>query len=493
MICTDHAPHHYDAKEREFDDAPNGIIGLETALGLAITELVDGGLLDLPTLVRRMSTMPARIFKPARRHAWRRGAAADVVVIDPAAQWTVEPETFFSKSRNTPFGGPAAPGPGGRDDRAGAGGVPAVGLIGPAQRYMVTPHAPRRRRPRDRDLLPPAVAAGADRGQDGNVSVRYRPDRLLVTPRGLLKAELTPDDLVEVGLDGITWAAPGTATTELDLHLRVYRRRPDCGAVVHAHPPTATAFAVAGEGIPGNVLPEVAVLMGEVPLVPYATTGTPALGDAVEPFLEAHEAVLLANHGALAWGPSLATARIRMESLEHAARILAAARRPRPDNTAHSRPDDRPRAAERNVSSWPNRPRKLTARSKRCCSSGPSTSSGSRGWTRPATRRRPRCARKVRSDYEARLRGVIDELRGHAATIAEELDRHRGTQAGLDRERRHVEEDAGRGRGPARRRRVRRGRVARISDQSQSTSSAGCAGSCAPWAARSRAWRRCRA
>jgi len=96
--------------------------------------------------------------------------------------------------------------------------------------------------------------------------------------------------------------------------------------VVHAHPPTATAFAVAGEGIPADVLPEVALLMGEVPVVPYATTGTPALGDAVEPFLEGHDAVLLANHGALAWGADLARARIRMETLEHAARILLAAR-----------------------------------------------------------------------------------------------------------------------------------------------------------------------
>jgi dihydroorotase len=104
VICTDHAPHHYDAKEREFDDAPNGIIGLETALGLAITELVDGGLLDLPVLLQRMSTAPARIFNlPGGTLA--RGAAADVVVLDPAAPWTVEPETFFSKSRNTPFAG----------------------------------------------------------------------------------------------------------------------------------------------------------------------------------------------------------------------------------------------------------------------------------------------------------------------------------------------------------------------------------------------------
>jgi L-fuculose-phosphate aldolase len=163
-------------------------------------------------------------------------------------------------------------------------------------------------------------------GQDGNVSVRHAPGRLLVTPRGLLKSELTPEDIVEVDLEGRHLGGSRMASTELDLHLRVYRRRPDCGAVVHAHPPMATAFAVVGEGTPGNVLPEVAVLMGEVPLVPYATTGTPALGDAVEPFLEGHDAVLLANHGAVVWGANLTTARIRMESLEHAARILAAAR-----------------------------------------------------------------------------------------------------------------------------------------------------------------------
>jgi dihydroorotase len=104
VICTDHAPHHYDAKEREFDDAPNGIIGLETALGLALTELVDSRLLDLGTLVLRMSTLPARIFNlPGGTLA--KGAAADVVVIDPATEWTVDPDAFYSKSRNTPFAG----------------------------------------------------------------------------------------------------------------------------------------------------------------------------------------------------------------------------------------------------------------------------------------------------------------------------------------------------------------------------------------------------
>jgi dihydroorotase len=104
VIATDHAPHHYDAKEREFDDAPNGIIGLETALGLAITELVDTGVLTLPELVRRMSTTPARIFNlPGGTLAV--GAPADVVVFDPAAEWEVQPGAFFSKSRNTPFAG----------------------------------------------------------------------------------------------------------------------------------------------------------------------------------------------------------------------------------------------------------------------------------------------------------------------------------------------------------------------------------------------------
>ena len=168
--------------------------------------------------------------------------------------------------------------------------------------------------------------AGLIAGADGNVSVRHAPDRVLVTPRGLLKAELEPADIVEVDLAGRHLTGCRRATTELDLHLRVYRCRPDVGAVVHAHPPAATAFAVAGEAIPDDVLPEITLLMGSVPVVPYATTGTPALGDAVEPYLSGHEAVLLASHGALTWGADLAQARIRMESLEHGARILIGAR-----------------------------------------------------------------------------------------------------------------------------------------------------------------------
>jgi dihydroorotase len=104
VIATDHAPHHYDAKEREFDDAPNGIIGLETALGLAITELVVTRLLTLPELIARMSTIPAKIFGlPGGTLA--PGSPGDVTVFDPAAEWVVRPQEFFSRSRNTPFTG----------------------------------------------------------------------------------------------------------------------------------------------------------------------------------------------------------------------------------------------------------------------------------------------------------------------------------------------------------------------------------------------------
>ena len=103
-IATDHAPHHYDAKEAEFDNAPFGVIGLETALALAITELVEPGILTLPRLVERMAPGPASLAH-LPGGTLRTGQPADVVVFDPAAEWTVDPARFFSKSRNTPFGG----------------------------------------------------------------------------------------------------------------------------------------------------------------------------------------------------------------------------------------------------------------------------------------------------------------------------------------------------------------------------------------------------
>lgn len=163
-------------------------------------------------------------------------------------------------------------------------------------------------------------------GPDGNVSVRLAADRVLVTPGGCGKAELAEGDLVVVSLAGERLEGARPASTELAVHLHLYRRRPDIGAVVHAHPPTATGFAVAGEGFERPVLPELVAQMGPVPLVPYETPGTEALAVGFEPWVGEHDAFLMANHGAVTVGPSLSVAHQRMESLEHAARILLAAR-----------------------------------------------------------------------------------------------------------------------------------------------------------------------
>lgn len=163
-------------------------------------------------------------------------------------------------------------------------------------------------------------------GADGNVSVRLGPDRALVTPRGLIKALLRPADMVEVDFAGRKRRGRRNPTSELDLHLRILRRRRDVGAVVHAHPPVATGFATAGLELDTFAMPELIFQVGRAPLVPYGTPGTPALGDRIEPFLADHDALLLANHGAVTLGRTLDEAWIRMESLEHAARILWTAR-----------------------------------------------------------------------------------------------------------------------------------------------------------------------
>jgi len=159
-------------------------------------------------------------------------------------------------------------------------------------------------------------------GQDGNLAVRVGRDRVLVTPRGVIKALVAPSDMVLVDLSGRKRRGRCNPTSELDLHLRILRRRPDVGAVVHAHPPTATGFAVAGQGFETFVLPELILQCGRVPVVPYGTPGTAELGDRIEPFLTGRDAWLLANHGAVTVGATLDAAWIRMESLEHAARIL---------------------------------------------------------------------------------------------------------------------------------------------------------------------------
>lgn len=170
------------------------------------------------------------------------------------------------------------------------------------------------------------ASRGLIAGQDGNLSVRIGPDRALVTPSGAIKALVGPGDMVEVDLRGRKRRGRRNPTSELDLHLRILNKRPEVGAVVHAHPPVATAFGVAGEGFHILVLPELILLCGEVPLVAYGQPGTRELADRLEPHLAGHEAWLLANHGAVTVGPTLDAAWIRMESLEHAARIIFAAR-----------------------------------------------------------------------------------------------------------------------------------------------------------------------
>jgi L-fuculose-phosphate aldolase len=159
-------------------------------------------------------------------------------------------------------------------------------------------------------------------GQDGNVSVRLASGHILVTPAGLSKVDVSPDSLVELTPEGVRVTDGLAASSEVGMHLSIYRARPDVRAVVHAHPPVATAYGVAGRDFMDAVLPEVIFHLGSVPLVPFALPGTPALGDAMAPFLAEHDAFLLASHGATTVGPSLRLAHQRMESLEHAARIL---------------------------------------------------------------------------------------------------------------------------------------------------------------------------
>jgi L-fuculose-phosphate aldolase len=160
---------------------------------------------------------------------------------------------------------------------------------------------------------------------DGNISVLIG-DRLLVTPTGRSKGFLDEDDIVVVGLDGARLEGRLEPTSELGMHLAVYAARDDVRAVVHAHPPAATAFAVSGAPLDGALLPEVVVSLGAVPTVPYGTPSTPELADAMAPFLEGHNALILENHGAVAFGTSVDEAYYRLETVEHAAHIAILAR-----------------------------------------------------------------------------------------------------------------------------------------------------------------------
>ncbi|MDQ3439093.1 MAG: class II aldolase/adducin family protein [Planctomycetota bacterium] len=156
---------------------------------------------------------------------------------------------------------------------------------------------------------------------DGNISVRVDERRLMTTPKSVSKGFMTPDMMVVTDFEGRKLAGGRDPSSELKMHLQVYRDRPDARAVVHAHPPTATGFAVAGIPLDRAVLAEVVTTLGSIPIAEYATPSTDELPIACSKYLKAHDGLLLANHGALAIGPDLFTAYHRMETIEHFARI----------------------------------------------------------------------------------------------------------------------------------------------------------------------------
>lgn len=161
---------------------------------------------------------------------------------------------------------------------------------------------------------------------DGNLSVRLTDGRVVVTPTGRSKGFLEPSDLVIVDRDGKRLSGRLEPTSELAMHLFAYHRRPDVGAVVHAHPPKATGFAAAGVPLAECVLPEVILTLGQVPLASYATPSTEEVPRSIEELIGGYSAMLLRNHGVLTLGADIEQAYFRMETVEHFAEITLTAK-----------------------------------------------------------------------------------------------------------------------------------------------------------------------
>jgi len=177
-----------------------------------------------------------------------------------------------------------------------------------------------------RDACSHLHARGMLAAADGNVSVRISDETIAITPAGVNKARLRQGSLARVALDGRI--LEGSPSTERAMHLAVYRNCPEARAVVHAHPPTAIAWTLARpemSELPTDALPELLLAAGRVPIVPYARPGTEDMATALLPFLPAHRLLLLARHGALAWGESIEEAVNGIERVEHSALILKAA------------------------------------------------------------------------------------------------------------------------------------------------------------------------
>ncbi|WP_151734916.1 class II aldolase/adducin family protein ['Paenibacillus yunnanensis' Narsing Rao et al. 2020] len=158
---------------------------------------------------------------------------------------------------------------------------------------------------------------------DGNISARLNEHEILATPTGVSKGYLEPHMLVKVNLEGeITEAHEGyRPSTEVKMHLRIYRELPEMNGVVHAHPPYATAFAIKGEALDKMMMPESVIAMGDIPLAAYGTPSTEEVPDSIMPFLGKKTAVLLESHGALSWGKDVMAAYMNMERLEYTAKL----------------------------------------------------------------------------------------------------------------------------------------------------------------------------
>jgi len=161
---------------------------------------------------------------------------------------------------------------------------------------------------------------------DGNISVRTKTGTFYTTRSSIHKGDVTINDIVEVDRSGKPVSGIGKPSTELKMHLFIYEQREDVNAVVHAHPTFATAFAASGQALDKPVFPEVLVMMGKIPLARYATPSTDEVPESISPFVHDHNAILLANHGAVTFGASLQEAYFGMEKLEHVARITLYAR-----------------------------------------------------------------------------------------------------------------------------------------------------------------------
>jgi L-fuculose-phosphate aldolase len=156
---------------------------------------------------------------------------------------------------------------------------------------------------------------------DGNLSVRLDENRILATPTAMCKSMMRPSDMVIVDMEGRRLSGRRAVSSEIAMHLLIYRLRPDICGIVHAHPPTATGFAAAGIALNEPLVCEVVIGLGSIPLARYGTPGTPELTDALEPLVPEFDAILMSNHGVVAYGDTLDHAYMKMETVEHFAQI----------------------------------------------------------------------------------------------------------------------------------------------------------------------------